>query len=462
MQLELSLNAKQSMAWDALHIGVERLGYGGARGGGKSHFVQDWQIYRRLKYPKTKGLVVRQTYQELQDNHIDPIQERFGHLCRWREQKKRFEFPNGSILKMGYIRYPKRDLKQYQGGEYTDICIDESQMHEDVVRQMLLGSLRTKKERGIVPTFIETFNPGDIGHADLKKTYIDRHLRKELPGNMAFIQATVDDNPAVNKEYVRHLDSLPEKLRRAWRDGDWTVFEGQYFTEFGHHLREKPYHIEPHKANIYGSLDYGDGEAEDSGATSFGYWHVDQDGKPHRLFTYYRKAQAPSTYAREIFEQCQSFYWTGGVIPKVVFADPSMFVKKKLDDGTSRSIADVFIQHGLPLVKANNDRVNGWRIMRHYFGETDGEPNSYYWGDGYNSEFEEYLPLLMHDDNRPEDVKKCNIDHVGDESRYFYIAAMSMGTAAKVRANRKQNSIAKAARMHAALQKARYGETGLR
>src|SRR6056297_587553 len=138
MRLELSLNAKQSMAWDALHIGVERLGYGGARGGGKSHFVQDWQIYRRLKYPKTKGLIVRQTYQELQDNHIDPIQERFGHLCRWREQKKRFEFPNGSILKMGYIRYPKRDLKQYQGGEYTDICIDESQMHEDVVRQKLL------------------------------------------------------------------------------------------------------------------------------------------------------------------------------------------------------------------------------------------------------------------------------------------------------------------------------------
>ena len=43
----------------------------GRRDTGKSYLVRAREIYRRLKYPNTKGLLVRKTYPELLSNHIE-------------------------------------------------------------------------------------------------------------------------------------------------------------------------------------------------------------------------------------------------------------------------------------------------------------------------------------------------------------------------------------------------------
>jgi hypothetical protein len=54
------------------------------------------------------------------------------------------------------------------------------------------------------------------------------------PGDYDFIRARLDDNPiyANDLEYRRTLEALPEHLRRAFLDGDWNVFAGQYFDIF--------------------------------------------------------------------------------------------------------------------------------------------------------------------------------------------------------------------------------------
>lgn len=53
------------------------------------------------------------------------------------------------------------------------------------------------------------------------------------------------------------LEGLPDDLRRAYLDGDWDVFVGQYFTEFRRELHVcEPFEIPAHWSR-FRALDYG-------------------------------------------------------------------------------------------------------------------------------------------------------------------------------------------------------------
>jgi hypothetical protein len=62
-----------------------------------------------------------------------------------------------------------------------------------------------------------------------------------VAGDYDFIRARIADNPiyANDLNYQRTLDVLPDALRRAFLEGDWSVFAGQYFDvfEIGRHTR---------------------------------------------------------------------------------------------------------------------------------------------------------------------------------------------------------------------------------
>ena len=84
-------------------------------------------------------------------------------------------------------------------------------------------------------------NPGNIGHAWVKALWIDKvpppgFDRPELydPADFDFVRARLDDNPiyASDANYKKTLAALPEPLRRAFLEGDWSVFAGQYFDVF--------------------------------------------------------------------------------------------------------------------------------------------------------------------------------------------------------------------------------------
>ena len=59
------------------------------------------------------------------------------------------------------------------------------------------------------------------------------------PNDYDFIRARIADNPiyANDLNYRKTLEALPEQLRKAFLDGDWNVFAGQYFDlfEIGRH-----------------------------------------------------------------------------------------------------------------------------------------------------------------------------------------------------------------------------------
>ena len=100
---EIVLNLAVSiMQYRFLYSKKKYVGYGGARGGGKSWSVRTKATLLSLQYPGIKILIVRRTYAELENNHIIPLRESLAKLARYNKTEKRFYFPNGSTIKFGY------------------------------------------------------------------------------------------------------------------------------------------------------------------------------------------------------------------------------------------------------------------------------------------------------------------------------------------------------------------------
>src|SRR5260370_42400346 len=107
------------------------IGYGGARGGGKSASARQVQIYRRCLHPGTRGLIFRRTYGQLYENHIEPLFRQFPKLREFytdKHREGRIPVPNGgfSSIGFGYAGHAQ-DIYNYLAKEYTDIWLDATE-----------------------------------------------------------------------------------------------------------------------------------------------------------------------------------------------------------------------------------------------------------------------------------------------------------------------------------------------
>lgn len=228
----LSLQPKQR---DAFQISqqVPYSLYGGAKGGGKSYLVRQRELYRRYKYRGTTGLIVRKTYGELLDTHINPFLKEHPLIRQWyKESEKAIYYPWGSITKFAYLSRTQ-DVYTYRGRPIEDISIDEATEHEEEVFDEFSSIIRTTNT-DIKPTIFLTANPGGIGHQWVMRKFVDRQFNtREDPKDYAFVQANVYDNQRLveaNPEYLKKLEALPPALKSMYLYGDWHQFAGQAFT----------------------------------------------------------------------------------------------------------------------------------------------------------------------------------------------------------------------------------------
>ena len=220
-------NPKQRQALLEKHRYV---GYGGARGGGKSWFVRWKAVLLCLRYGGIKVLITRRTYRELYNNHIAPLLLMLSGAANYNKGDKIFYFPNGSTITFGYCDGDE-DLGQYQGAEYDVWFADEAGQFQENWLVQIDACVRGTND--FPKRTYYTLNPGGPSHGYFKRLFIDRRFEEqEHPEDYAFIQALCTDNAALMKsqpQYLRSLEKLPPKLRRAWLDGDWDVYEGQFF-----------------------------------------------------------------------------------------------------------------------------------------------------------------------------------------------------------------------------------------
>lgn len=226
------LQPKQQKAADT--VKTYRL-YGGAKGGGKSYWLRSEAARQALSAPGITGLILRRKLPDVEKNFLYPMQREVPLTAfKYDGQKHIIKWHNGSTTELGFCRN-MIDILRYQGLEYDYIGIEEVTQWTEEEFDTLMGSLRSTKP-GVIPNFFGTANPGGIGHAWVKKRWITREPSEAYDlSDYAFIGAKFDDNPILMKadpNYIKRLNALPEKMRRALRDGDWDIFEGQYFEEF--------------------------------------------------------------------------------------------------------------------------------------------------------------------------------------------------------------------------------------
>ncbi|MBQ5503510.1 MAG: phage terminase large subunit [Oscillospiraceae bacterium] len=333
--------------------------YGGAKGGGKTWAVRVKAVGGALMNPGIRILIMRRTYPELEENHIRPILRLAPkEVSSYNGSSRVMTFKNGSTIKFGHWAGEMSE-QEYQGLEFDWIFIDEATQFTERAFNFLGGCLRGVN--AFPKRMYLTCNPGGVGHSWVKRLFIDRDFRtdsadpeeRENPEDYSFIPATVEDNEALMRSspgYLRMLANMPESLRAAYRYGDWDSIGGNYFPEFrlGAHTCE-PFRIPEHWRR-YRSIDYG------LDALACLWWAVDEDGRSWCYREWKKKGLIVRDAAAGIIERTLP-----GERIEATFAPPDLWARQK---DTGRTMAELFAQGGVPLIKADNNRVQGHMIMK--------------------------------------------------------------------------------------------------
>jgi phage terminase large subunit len=423
--------------------------FGGAAGPGKTKALLYEAIRQAHNVPGSDSLLLRRTYPELESSLLAYFRRDVPRrLYRsYNESKHIVTWRNGSRTRFGYCRN-ENDVYQYQGAEFLFIGLDEL-THFTLKHWQFLTSRNRCPIPGSFACMAGASNPGNIGHAWVKALWVD-HVpppgfeRPELydARDYDFIRAKLTDNPiyANDAAYHRTLQALPEHLRRAFLDGDWNVFAGQYFDvfEFGRHTaRAEELRLEPwwprwisidwgfqHPSAVYWHCtipSHRNSKSETRNAPlgspsfDFRFSSADADALAEpRIVTYREFVQcglSPRMLAQGIAERC------GRERISDVFLSPDAFAHRTSEASIAEQLGEVLTASGLPRpAPADDDRSGGWQLMYQLL-ESDA------WLITENcAKLIDCLPQLVRDDRRVEDIRKVDGDDPADAARYGLVS----------------------------------------
>ncbi len=393
--------------------------YGGARGGGKSYVSRIKMILLALNYSGIQILLLRRTLKELRENHVLQFQKLLRGIATYKDSTKEFIFPNGSRIVLGYCDNEK-DVLQYQGQAYEVIVLEEATMFTEFQFQSLTESNRMSGNLKVhfIPRMYFTCNPGGVGHAWVKRLFIDKDYKEtENPEDYLFIPAQVFENKYLmenDPQYVKTLENLPDDRKQAMLYGNWDVFDGQFFREFNRNIHViEPFTI-PEEWNRYIAIDYG----LDMFAVLF--IAIDTKGKAY-VYNEIYKSNLIVSEARQILKSCMR-----DKKYKNIYAPPDLWNRNR---DTGKSTFELFYEGGLMFTEASNNRVAGWLNVKEWLkvkkvrdeqtGKLKKESNLKIFSNCTN--LIRCLPQLQYDDKNPNDVatEPHELTHITDALRYF-------------------------------------------
>ncbi len=387
------------------------LGAGGARGPGKSHalFAQA-TLDDCQRVPGLKGLFLRQTGKSADESFQDLIDNILRGRVKYQYNisRGRLVFPNGSKVLMGGFEH-EDDIDKYVGIQYDFIVIEERNQLTGEKILKLKGSLRTTKPNWRARMY-SSFNPGNIGHADVKKTFVEPY-QKKTETKTRFFPSTYKDNPFLKPEYIEYLNSLPGALGKAWREGNFDTFEGQYFLEWDYDKHVVAPFLVPETYKRYRAYDHGRTKP-----ACCKWYAVDYDGAVWVYREYYPVGLNVDDIAKEIKRLSEGENYEYSI------ADPAIFAKMGFVDAFGgQTIAESFARGGVQFIPASNRRVDGWNLMHQYlYWDEQKMPLIRYFSTCYNSI--RTIPTLIHDELHPEDLETDGEDHAADADRYLLMS----------------------------------------
>lgn len=398
--------------------------FGGAMGGGKSRWLRWVAVYLLLSYASRGLKNVRvglfcEDYPSLNDRQISKVMIEFPAWLGTMN-KGSHEFILSPKFGSGVICFRNLDdPNKYKSAEFAAILVDELTMSlEDV-----FNILRTRMRWVGIPDvkFVAATNPGGIGHAWVMKRWMLREFEPEETETEQFIYipSTAKDNPHLDSSYYRQLEGLPEDMRKAYVDGDWNLFAGQYFSEF----RTDKHTIAPFKIPDtwfrYRSCDFG------RTAPFCCKWYVvDYDGNVYVYREYYKKGIEAEDNFKKVAELSGDEVYRWSVLDSACF---SSYAGASFNKGAGETIADIAWKNGYKAIPSPKNRLHGWALMHQYLNwknvDIDGkvvsekEPKLKYFKTCHDSI--RTIPSLIHDDNNVEDLDSKGEDHAADTDSYF-------------------------------------------
>jgi hypothetical protein len=430
---------------------AEEILYGGSAGGGKTDALIAAGVRLCVSVAGASVILFRRSYPEMEQLIVPRMLQRLGGIARYRGNLHVFEFPNGSLFRLGYLQ-SENDVTRYQGPEYQLILYDElthfSRRQYTYMRSRLrsAGAVRDAMDvAGLKPRMMSATNPGGPGHGWVKRMFIDPSVglpqdalflggieeEQDEQGllTLAFIPAKATDNPYLDQDdYQRKLSALDPILARALRDGDWDILEGVRFPQF----RQALHVIRPEQLPL-SLVGYPRAVGVDYGLTApfCALWGA----RVGDTVVIYRELYARNLTAEqqaELILAAEAVDERTVQRPVPVALDPACWarqaqqVQPSLDPNLPAlgSIAWWYRKVlGSAVAKANNDRLAGWHLVDHHLA-LDEVPGTGQWLPRlliYSTctNLIRTLPEIMRSPTRPEDAATDGDDHAPDALRYL-------------------------------------------
>lgn len=406
--------------------------FGGAAGPGKSKALLMEGVFQAHDFPNVNTLLLRRTFPELDQSLLlyfrrDIPRELYKDF---NESRHVVTWHNGSTTRFGYCAR-EADVYQYQGAEFLFIGLDELTMFELRQWQFLTSRNRCPVE-GSRPTMAGATNPGNRGHSWVKSLWIDKQAAAQMEhpelydaSDYDFVPAKLSDNPVYAKDeaYVKTLRMLPTHLRRAFLEGDWGVFAGQYFDIFSpavmcvraEDVRQREWWPR------WISCDWGFEHP------SVIHWHTtDDSGRVITYREYKERHKTPKELGDEIARRSTRRDDSGVERPENIlsfYLSPDAFASRTGEATIAEQIGDVMFGYSMPRPQlADNDRVGGWMHM--YQSLKNGD-----WLITDNCmDLIKCLPTLVRDEVDIEDIAKVDGDDSADCARYGLYSQRRKGT----------------------------------
>ncbi len=408
--------------------GPTAIGYGGARGGGKSHWLlaqmgaDDCQ-----RLPGLKCLLLRKVGKSNLESFEDLRQRVFAGLKHsFSASRGILTFDNGSRIIAGHFHHEK-DIDAYLGLEYDVIGIEEATTLTDRKYHDILTVLRTSKPAWR-PRLYSTTNPGGVGHEWYRNTFILPNQRRAESATR-FIPARVDDNRFNNPEYKSILANCTGWQRKAWLDGDFDIASGLFFRNFSHkdHVLEN---FDDHLGvEWFIGMDYGYThytvvllaclDHEDN------LYIVDEHAERNWIPRQHLDAIKAMLQRHKISPDGRKPFASDGRSPMPVIYPPGhVFYRRFLArfvagadlfsrESNGSTIASHFSGLGVTPRAACSHRVDGWAAVQQRLGVPNDGIKPTLFIHKRCTRLLNTLPYLQHDPDQPADILKTNPNEEG-------------------------------------------------
>lgn len=202
----------------------------GSAGGGKSRIAAEKAHAFAKKYPGATVLVLRKTEESLTNSTLPFIRSRvigaeLGRTVKHIENKKRFEYHNGSILAYGGM-LGEREREAIRGigqdGGLDFVWMEEATRFEELDYNELIARMRGKAAPWT--QVLMSTNPDAPNH------WINRRLI--IGGEASVYYSGAKDNPHNPPEYIKGLERLTGILYQRLVLGKWVQAEGVVYDNF--------------------------------------------------------------------------------------------------------------------------------------------------------------------------------------------------------------------------------------